>query len=121
MEQFKPFQKVLTKEEKNDYWFVDFFGEYGNNSCPFATIRYPFGCMYCIPYEGNEHLLGTTDSPKQKHEYKWGEIVECETENDVWKKAIYITYDTGLKLHHVVYEGYSCVGHATHIRPLKEK
>lgn len=56
---FEPFQKVLTRENADDYWFIDFFGEYGSGDARFVTMRYPFGCQYCISYEDNKHYLGT--------------------------------------------------------------
>ena len=59
--EFKPFDKVLGRNEKDDVWEADLFSHYREES------QYPFRCIgfsrkYCIPYEGNEHLLGTTDN-----------------------------------------------------------
>ena len=59
--EFKPFDKVLGRNEKDDVWEADLFSHYREES------QYPFWCIgfcrkYCIPYEGNEHLLGTTDN-----------------------------------------------------------
>lgn len=56
--EFKPFDKVLGRNEKDDVWEADLFSHYREES------QYPFRCIgfsrkYCIPYEGNEHLLGT--------------------------------------------------------------
>lgn len=58
---FKAFDKVLGRNEKDDVWEADLFSHYREES------QYPFRCIgfsrkYCIPYEGNEHLLGTTDN-----------------------------------------------------------
>ena len=58
---FKTFDKVLGRNEKDDVWEADLFSHYRKES------QYPFRCIgfsrkYCIPYEGNEHLLGTTDN-----------------------------------------------------------
>ena len=56
----KPFDKVLVRY-KHDAWHTQFFEKYNKNR------KYPFVCMgnniyeQCIPYEGNEHLLYTTD------------------------------------------------------------
>ena len=57
----EPFDKVLGRNEKDDVWEADLFSHYREES------QYPFRCIgfshkYCIPYEGNEHLLGTTDN-----------------------------------------------------------
>lgn len=59
--EFKPFDKVLGRNEKDGVWEADLFSHYREES------QYPFRCIgfsrkYCIPYEGNEHLLGTTDN-----------------------------------------------------------
>ena len=56
----KPFDKVLVRGNVGQRWTIDFFGFMDNNK------GYPFVCVghyvtQCIPYEGNEHLLGTTD------------------------------------------------------------
>ena len=59
--ELKPFDKVLGRNEKDGVWEADLFSHYREES------QYPFRCIgfsrkYCIPYEGNEHLLGTTDN-----------------------------------------------------------
>ena len=55
------FDKVLGRNEKDDVWEADLFSHYREESqYPFRCIR--FSRKYCIPYEGNEHLLGTTDN-----------------------------------------------------------
>lgn len=60
---FKPFDKVLGRNEKDDVWEAELFSHYREES------QYPFRCIgfsrkYCIPYEGNEHLLGTKNNPE---------------------------------------------------------
>lgn len=60
---FKPFDKVLGRNEKDGVWEAELFSHYREES------QYPFRCIgfarkYCIPYEGNEYLLGTTNNPK---------------------------------------------------------
>lgn len=56
-ESFKPFDKVLVRNDKVEKWRASLFSNI-NNSC------YSYTCInaryrYCIPYEGNEHLVGT--------------------------------------------------------------
>lgn len=56
----KPFDKVLVRGDTGQKWTHDFFGFMDKDK------GYPFVCVghyviQCIPYEGNEHLLGTTD------------------------------------------------------------
>lgn len=62
--QFKPFDKVLVRDLENEEWKADFFSRY------YTDYRYDYECVsgayiQCIPYEGNEQLLGTTNKPKE--------------------------------------------------------
>ncbi len=59
--QFKPFDKVLVRDKEEDLWDINFFSHYKENEkyFPYACINTRY--RFCIPYEGNEHLLGTTD------------------------------------------------------------
>lgn len=55
--ELKPFDKVLVRDSKSDKWRVNLFGYIDKDEyyhCAFANW------VYCIPYAGNEHLLGTT-------------------------------------------------------------
>lgn len=55
---FKPFDKVLVRDNKNENWSASFFSHYIPSSLwPFRCFN--VGYSYCIPYEGNEHLVGT--------------------------------------------------------------
>ena len=79
---FEPFQKVLVRV--GDTWYGDFFShtdEEGYNLVGGVPTS-----ENLIPYEGNEHLLGTTDSPKPKWKPKAGELVAV-TDNleNSWK------------------------------------
>ena len=62
--QFKPFELVLVRDEENEGWKAQFFSHRmgSDEDYPYMCIGYPY--RFCIPYEGNEHLLGTTDNPK---------------------------------------------------------
>lgn len=62
--QFKPFDKVLVRDLENEEWKADFFSRY------YTDYRYDYECVsgayiQCIPYEGNEQLLGTTNKQKE--------------------------------------------------------
>lgn len=61
--ELKPFDKVLVRDSKSDYWRATLFSHINENGC--------YCCMwaswsYCIPYEGNESLLGTTKDVEDK-------------------------------------------------------
>lgn len=59
-QEFKPFDKVLVKNEVHEVWTVNIFSHYfeGDNEYPYACLDGHY--CYCIPYEGNEYILGTT-------------------------------------------------------------
>lgn len=55
--ELKPFDKVLVRDRKSDNWRANLFGYIGKDGyyrCVYADW------VYCIPYIGNESLLGTT-------------------------------------------------------------
>lgn len=59
--QFKPFDKVLVRDYNDNEWNCDFFSnmnEHGYYNCINSWWR------QCIPYDGNEHLLGTANDPE---------------------------------------------------------
>jgi hypothetical protein len=57
--QFKPFDKVLVRDRDDRKWGCDFFCHLGDKEGVFVCISSWW--RQCIPYEGNEHLLGTTN------------------------------------------------------------
>lgn len=58
---FKPFGKVLVRDNEAQLWKANYFSHYeeDDEAYPYTCIDDSYHC--CIPYEGNEHLLGTTD------------------------------------------------------------
>lgn len=58
---FKPFDKVLVRDNNEQAWRAAFFSHYNlkNPNYRYFTVYGEY--KYCIPYECNEHLLGTTD------------------------------------------------------------
>lgn len=59
---FKPFDKVLVRDRKDQCWKCNLFDHIDNDSYDFCCS---YGIWaYCIPYEGNEHLVGTTNNPE---------------------------------------------------------
>lgn len=60
--QFKPFEKVLVRDSESKEWECTFYSHFDSKS------RYPHSTTsgiydICIPFEGNEHLVGTTKNP----------------------------------------------------------
>ena len=57
--EFKPFDRVLVRNGAILPWKAEFFSSYDpNNGFPYSCIGNRY--IYCIPYEGNEHLINTT-------------------------------------------------------------
>lgn len=56
----KPFDKVLVRDNNAQKWTADLFSLFDK------SLIYPYSCVghytnQCIPYEGNEYLLGTSN------------------------------------------------------------
>lgn len=77
---FKPYDKVLltAKDPQNYGWFCAMFSHYLNGNYAFRLM----GGKICnlseydiLPYEGNEHLIGTSDAPEEPVYISTGEWV----------------------------------------------
>ena len=58
--QFKPFEKVLVRDSYDDMWRASFFSHIKEDDGRYVTTCLTW--RFCVPYEGNEHLLGTTNN-----------------------------------------------------------
>lgn len=56
--QFKPFEKVLVRDSIDDVWRASFFSHIKENDGRYVTTCVTW--KFCIPYIGNESLVGTT-------------------------------------------------------------
>lgn len=79
--EFKPKEWVLTRDYDNGYWTLNIFSHKDGKHfhCVFSQW------LQCIPYEGNEHLLGTdkpADAPMELGGWKVGDKVEVEYDTD---------------------------------------
>lgn len=60
---FKPFDKVLVRDNGYGVWKVAHFSHYDSErEYPYVTTTR--GYKRCVSYEGNEYLFGTNESPK---------------------------------------------------------
>lgn len=65
-QEFKPFDKVLVRNESNEKWSINLFSYYDEKD-----NYYPYVCLSnhykeCIPYGNyNRHILGTTINPNK--------------------------------------------------------
>ena len=60
-----PFDKVLVRNDDKQEWLPGFFYKFDKDwNYPYHIMNLhhltDYAYLYCIPYEGNEHLLGTT-------------------------------------------------------------
>ena len=62
----KPFDKVLVRDNINEKWNIRFFS-YIDDAKMFKTIMGTY--IQCVPYKGNEHLLGTTNDCDDFYKY----------------------------------------------------
>ena len=66
---FKPFDKVLVRDDESCKWRVNFYSHEGE------SMAYPFRCIgktytYCIPYnDETKHLVGTKDEAPDFYKY----------------------------------------------------
>lgn len=58
--QFKPFDKVLVRDDYEDEWRASFFSHIREGLSRYVTTGLVW--KFCIPYKGNEYLLGTTNN-----------------------------------------------------------
>lgn len=61
--EFRPFDKVLVRQSSDGVWDAMLFCNYSGQIHKYRCLGMNY--MYCIPYEGNEHLLGTTINPEE--------------------------------------------------------
>ena len=69
---FKPFDRVITRDEDDEEWVANIFSHYTTNE------NYPYHCIdnrykQCIPHnENTEHLIGTNSDygPEKPNEWE---------------------------------------------------
>lgn len=66
--EFKPFDKVLVRDVDEEKWIPAFYSIFDDTNKEYPYNVMSQGCSMwkqCIPYEGNEELLGTSNKPKE--------------------------------------------------------
>lgn len=59
----KVFDKCLARDSESDPWSAEFFVSYvKHDCCPWVCLTEAYG--QCVPYTGNEDILGTNKAPK---------------------------------------------------------
>lgn len=66
---FKPFDKVLVRDEDDKEWHISLFAREIVDDSDGLSYKYECsnGTLWncCIPFEGNEYLLGTAENPEK--------------------------------------------------------
>lgn len=66
---FKPFDKVLVRDEDDKEWHISLFAREIVDDSDGLSYKYECsnGTLWncCIPFEGNEYLLGTVENPEE--------------------------------------------------------
>lgn len=99
MQTFTPDQLVLIRESEKANWDLARYSycsvEQGQDHIHHIQGLRWFRDDEVIPYSGNEHLLGTTDSPTPKWEPKPGELVAVRVlEDEEWKARVFLRRDS---------------------------
>ena len=64
---FKPFDKVLVRDDDDEPWRIAFYGYY-NKEAHYSHFVGTCWAKQCIPYnDDTKHLLGTTDMPSEEY------------------------------------------------------
>lgn len=91
--EFKPKDWVLVRNDEKEKWKLDIFSHFvDGNSFPYRCV----GGYYdeCIPYEGNEALLGKKGTPEEKHVWHVGDHVDVLSDFDgMWHSGFIIEID----------------------------
>lgn len=89
--QFNAFDKVLVRVGTTNEWECDFYSHYVEGAeYPHKTLGWRLKDENIIPFEGNEHLVGTTDEPEEEIELKKGEWVVFFDKDEMGYPPFYI-------------------------------
>jgi hypothetical protein len=90
MNEFKPFDRVLVRDEECDEWSPALFDrkDKEGREYPFKVICGEW-YIQCIPYEGNEHLAGTTNAPEKEWEPQVNELVAVSSDGNIWAITLF--------------------------------
>ena len=88
--EFKPKDWVLVRDDDDGKWNLSIFSHKDGNMYRCCGIWW----LQCIPYEGNEALIGTTDAPEEKHVWHAGDHVDVLSDfDDMWHPGFIVEID----------------------------
>lgn len=98
MQTFEPDQLVLVRESEKENWDLARYSyccaEEGETHIHHIQGLRWFKDDEILPYAGNEHLLGTTESPTPEWEPKPGELVAVRRADEKeWKVRVFVHKD----------------------------
>lgn len=91
---------VLMRDDVTGTWWYSIFShKLSGEGDPFPYCSAGTISMFCIPYKGNEHLVGTTDDYKApekptKPKFVFGAKVKAKLNNGEEKEGVLIGFDT---------------------------
>lgn len=99
---------VLVRDNDDDQWGYSFFSHESRrpgNSYRYCTVGDPY--KFCIPYAGNEHLVGTTDdwesqSTATEKDFRFGAKVKFVLDGDE-QEGVLINFDSVDKNYEITY------------------
>ena len=97
MPDFLKEQRVLVRNDLDSKWEDCFFSHKtisGNGKDLYVCTGATRAWKFCIPYDGNEHILGTTSEPDtiEQQDFKWGDHVEVRKKGEEkWQKAVFVS------------------------------
>ena len=95
MPRFEPDQLVLVKYAGNKIWRLKRYSFCDKGGLHETQDGATWDDHHILPYAGNEHLLGTTDSPTPKWIPKPGELVAVrDSETEEWKARVFLRRDS---------------------------
>ena len=94
---FKSYDKVLVRANPECKWECDFYSHYRQDSkYPHKTLGYGLKDNNILPYEGNEHLVGTIQEPDEVVELKEGEWIVIFDKAEMYYPPFFIGKFSGL-------------------------
>lgn len=73
---FKPFDKVLVRFNETHKWGGDLYSYFNEEKDKHRCMGFGWADdTQILPYEGNEHLVGTTDEPEEEIQVRYLEWI----------------------------------------------
>lgn len=89
---FKPFDKVIVRMVHNEEWQCDLYSHQDPITKHHVTVGFSeVKEDNILPYEGNEHLVGSQDEPDEEVKLFVTEKVMAYTKNENWLFATHIS------------------------------